>query len=91
MSVSYKLNSTYGHPIHLKAPNQNSLETAAKVPNIRCPHCMHLGAFTSVLPADLQIQHVIDKEKSRSLVGTSTVGVRVCLEPGVPRHHIGDY
>jgi Domain of unknown function (DUF4145) len=78
MAVAYKLRSAKGNPITLKAPNSSSAEGATIVPNIRCPHCMHLGALSSVLAHDLNIDHVETRNKAPINIGTSKIGIRVC-------------
>ena len=76
MTVSYKLKSTENNLITIKYPNNSTAVQAQSVPNIRCPHCMHMGAFTNALPNDLHINHV--KAANTSPIGSSTVGIRVC-------------
>ena len=78
MTVVYKLLSTGGLPIHLKAPNAYGSPGAESVPNLRCPHCMHMGAFTKGPPNDLSIQHIEIKNGAPYEIGRSIIGIRVC-------------
>lgn len=82
MTTFYKLHSTTGKPIHIAPPNTISLIPAQISPNIRCPHCMHMGAFTTLLPQDLQIQHIelrgTVSNQAPFGVGKSIVGLRAC-------------
>jgi hypothetical protein len=79
MTVIYKLNSAQGHAINLKAPNGQSTPNADAVPNLRCPHCMHMGSFTRVIPHDLCIQHLGKAQNGQPIeVGRSIVGIRAC-------------
>jgi hypothetical protein len=79
MPVSYKLFSQQDNPIHIKSPNSQALVTPDRVPNIRCPHCMHMGAFTSLGQHDIQIAHFVAQDSKPPLSrGASWVGIRVC-------------
>jgi hypothetical protein len=78
MTVNYKLCSPQNNPINIKPPNARSPVPAALVPNMRCPHCMHMGAFTTALQFDLQIQHIELRGGAPFGIGVSTVGIRVC-------------
>jgi hypothetical protein len=78
MTVNYKLRSTQNNPINIKPPNARSPVPAAIAPNMRCPHCMHMGAFTTALQFDLQIQHTELRGGAPFGIGVSTVGIRVC-------------
>jgi hypothetical protein len=74
MTISYKLYSS----INLKSPNNQGIADARQVPNIRCPNCMHMGAFTAVVSHDLHITHSELKAGALHRLGQSTVGLRVC-------------
>jgi hypothetical protein len=78
MAVSYKLRSTEGNPINTKAPNEHAQGQTNLVPNMRCPHCMHMGAFTPIVQYDLQIKHLELRGGAPYSIGHSTVGIRVC-------------
>jgi len=78
MAIVYKLRSAQNNAISTLPPNSSQAVNAAQVPNIRCPHCMHMGAFTVVAPNDLQIQHVVLKNNAPFSSGASTVRIRVC-------------
>jgi Domain of unknown function (DUF4145) len=80
MVTVYKLNSAEGHAVTLKAPNtQSAQNNAALAPNLRCPHCMHMGSFTSVIPQDVIVHHVGKAQNGTSIeVGRSIVGIRSC-------------
>lgn len=78
MTVIYKLRSAQDNPVEIVPPNSGSAIPAALVPNLRCPHCMHMGAFTSVLQHDFQIQHRELKNNVPHSKGVSTVGIRTC-------------
>src|ERR1700722_11248295 len=72
--------SAEGNPVHIKAPTGAAIATVGKTPNMRCPHCMHMGAFTSVIQQDLQIAHHARKGEGGAIIslGMSIVGIRVC-------------
>lgn len=76
--VSYKLKSVSGNPSTLRSPNTHANISATIVPNIRCPHCMHMGAFTQIIQHDLHISHIERKGPSQTQVGTSVIGLRIC-------------
>lgn len=78
MEVSYKLLSAQGNGLTIKPPNQSSVGAPSHVPNLRCPHCMHMGAFTAVLGNDLSINHIEMRGSSPFSNGGSTVGLRIC-------------
>ena len=78
MTVVYKLVSAQGLPIHLKSPNAFSNVAADQVPNLRCPHCMHMGAFTRAIPSDVNIQHIEMRGGQKHEAGRSTIGIRIC-------------
>lgn len=78
MAIVYKLRSAEGNAVNILAPNVSATVAAGAVPNIRCPHCMHMGAFTSVLPNDFQVGHRELKQGAPFATGASTVGIRVC-------------
>jgi hypothetical protein len=79
MTVVYKLKSAQGQDINLKAPNTQSTPGADIVPNLRCPHCMHMGSFTKVIPQDLNIQHLGRAQSGAAIeLARSLVGIRAC-------------
>jgi hypothetical protein len=78
MAANYKLFSAQGNAINVKLPNQPTVEAPSMVPNLRCPHCMHMGAFTTILGNDLSITHVEMEGRIPFPKGTSTVGLRIC-------------
>lgn len=78
MSTSYKLRSAQGNDVHLLLPNSGAVVAASIAPNIRCPHCMHMGAFTSVVQHDFQITHLRASQGAMTKNGVSTVGIRIC-------------
>jgi Domain of unknown function (DUF4145) len=81
MAINYKLISAQNNPIHIRHPNGHGTINVSTVPNLRCPYCMHMGAFTSVLQHDLRIDHVGTRNGAPFNLGYSTVGVRVCPNP----------
>jgi Domain of unknown function (DUF4145) len=81
VTITYKLQSAQGNAIQTRSPNSSTPANAVQVPNIRCPHCMHMGAFTAVIPNDLQINHTEIKSSTPFSKGTSTVGIRSCPNP----------
>lgn len=81
MAVAYKLKSAPGHSIEIRLPNSGTATPAALVPNVRCPHCMHMGAFTAVVQHDYQITHIRMRNNAPFKAGVSTVGIRVCPNP----------
>lgn len=78
MAVVYKLASPSGLPINILQPNTTSITTADSYPSFRCPHCMHMGTFTPVLPDDFLINHVQERDKRLTVAGHSTLGLRSC-------------
>lgn len=78
MSIVYKLTSAQGNPTTIKNPNEHTVANAEVTPNVRCPHCLHMGAFTRILPQDLNIRHLIRENNASSHKGRSVVGLRVC-------------
>lgn len=79
MTVSYKLRSAQGNAIHLKPPNSGSQLAAVPAPNVRCPHCMHMGAFTNVLQQDFQVLHQESQPTGPPANrGVSWLSIRVC-------------
>jgi Domain of unknown function (DUF4145) len=66
-------------PVNIKHPNSSAVVNVPTSPNVRCPHCMHMGSFTSVLPQDFQVQHIEQKPGAPPTVrGNSFVSIRVC-------------
>ncbi|MDX2277915.1 MAG: DUF4145 domain-containing protein [Hyphomonadaceae bacterium] len=78
MTVVYKLISAAGDPITVKAPNGQATPSADAVPNVRCPHCMHMGAFTKAIPNDLTVQHIEKRGGAPFEKGRSIIGIRIC-------------
>jgi hypothetical protein len=79
MAATYKLRSAQNNPINIKTPNGASVVASGKVPNMRCPHCMHMGAFTGTIQYDLHIAHQeLAAGGAVKILGTSTIGIRVC-------------
>jgi hypothetical protein len=78
MATNYKLWSAHNNPIHIKPPNGHGVINVSMVPNLRCPHCMHMGAFTGVLQHDLRIDHIEIRNNAQMSLGQSTIGIRVC-------------
>jgi hypothetical protein len=78
MTIVYKLISAQGNPVSTLPPNTAQHTNSVQVPNIRCPHCMHMGAFSVALPNDLAINHRTVKAGAMNATGASTVGIRVC-------------
>jgi Domain of unknown function (DUF4145) len=78
MPVSYKLRSAQGNDVNVKQPNTYAAVSSGSVPNIRCPHCMHMGAFTVATPNDLAINHIEIRNNAPFSLGQSTIGIRVC-------------
>jgi len=80
MTTIYKLTSAQGNEINLKPPNTHSSVSADAVPNLRCPHCMHMGSFTKTVAHDLAIHHIAKNPTGAGLAdkGRSVVGIRVC-------------
>jgi hypothetical protein len=81
MAISYKLRSAQGNSINIKQPNMYAAAGASTVTNVRCPHCMHMVAFSTAVQQDLQINHIEIKNGAPYSVGQSTVGIRVCPNP----------
>jgi hypothetical protein len=81
MTVVYKLVSANGNPITIKAPNNHSMQNADIVPNLRCPHCMHMGSFTKALTHDLLISHIEVRGNAPYHRGHSVTGIRICPNP----------
>jgi hypothetical protein len=79
--VIYKLRSAAGHPITKKSPNAYAIVEATKVPNLRCPHCMHMGAFSKVVAHDLQISHREMRERNLHNITETWTGLRSCPNP----------
>jgi hypothetical protein len=78
MATAYKLVSAAGNAVHIRPPNSLAVGVSSFVPNLRCPHCMHMGAFTAVTPNDAQVNNVVVKNNTPTGIGASTVGIRVC-------------
>ena len=78
MATVYKLISAEANPVELVPPNTSAVVPAAHVPNLRCPHCMHMGAFTAVLQQDFQIQHREMRNNAPVPKGASVIGIRIC-------------
>lgn len=78
MAANYKLFSAQGNAISVKPPNQTSVGAPSMVPNLRCPHCMHMGAFTAIQGNDLSITHTEMQGRTPLFKGSSTVGLRIC-------------
>jgi hypothetical protein len=78
MATAYKLTSALGNPVNIRPPSTFSVTPSSFVPNLRCPHCMHMGAFTAIVPNDAQITHIVLKANSPISNGSSTIGIRVC-------------
>jgi hypothetical protein len=81
VAITYKLLSAQGQAIHILSPNHTAAIASSAVPNIRCPHCMHMGAFTAILQQDYQIAHREMKNNAPFNLGVSTVGIRACPNP----------
>ena len=83
MTVIYKLKSKAGYDICLKEPNRSAVVDASRVPNFRCPHCMHIGAFSRLVPNDFLIAHneINPTSKTKAEKAQTCVGVRVCPNP----------
>jgi len=81
LTITYKLQSAQGNAVQILPPNSATPTNATQVPNVRCPHCMHMGAFTAVIPNDLQISHTEIKGNAPYAKGTPTVGIRSCPNP----------
>lgn len=81
MTVTYKLNSPSKQPITLKQPNRHGQVESNVIPKLRCPHCMHMGAFTSVLVRDLSVTTINTVSGTNYDRGTSVVGLRACPNP----------
>lgn len=78
MPIIYKLSSAEGNVVHGQIPNVTEAVPSAAVPNIRCPHCMHMGAFTAVVQADLRILHRVTNNGAPVSNGSSIIGIRMC-------------
>lgn len=78
MTIVYKLRSSQNNAITTLRPNDVQQMAATAAPNIRCPHCMHMGAFTVIAPNDLFIKHIVMKNGAPYGAGTSVIGIRAC-------------
>jgi hypothetical protein len=86
MAVAYKLIASSGCPVAAKGANKKEpVNSAGLHPNFRCPHCMHMGSFTPVIPQDAQIQFIEHRPdptrgntKAPEVVETLVAGIRVC-------------
>jgi hypothetical protein len=78
MAVIYKLQSADGQAVQIRSPNGQAPVPASVSPNIRCPHCMHMGSFTAVIQHDFQVGHIKIQNNSPFSTGASTIGIRVC-------------
>lgn len=72
MAITYKLNTLSGKPVSVIPPCSVNAFQATQSPNIRCPHCMTMGALTPTPASDLALQ------LQRSGIENLRIGVRTC-------------